>query len=277
MFQSQRIPGAIAILFAVSLMASPATADDFDTCGNGSGAQAIAACDRVIANPRTSVVNRAATYDNRGNLYDDQGDHDRALADYNEAIRLNPKNSIAYNNRGNAYDDKGDLAHAIADYNEAIRLNPKYDQAYENRGVAYLYSGNLAKALADVSQASKLDPKHAYHALWVDIVAPRSNVPSRVSDAILKIDMTKWPAPIIRMFLGQMTPAAVLAAAEDPEAQKKKSQVCEANFYGGELALRQGSKDEAARLFRLAATDCPYSDMERHAASQELKALGATE
>ena len=66
-----------------------------------------------------------------------------------------------------------------------------------------------------------------------------------------KIDMTPWPAPIIRMFLGRMPPAAVLAAADDPDAKKKKNQVCEANFYSGELALRQGAKDEAARLFRL--------------------------
>ena len=266
-----------AALFVVITPGLAASQRDLDDCKANDSDRRIAGCSRIIQGRGETAKTRAKAFYDRGVAYKDKGDYDHAIADYNEAIRLNPKNSIAYNNRGNAYDDKGDLAHAIADYNEAIRLNPKYDQAYENRGVAYLYSGNLAKALADVSQASKLDPKHAYHALWVDIVAPRSNVPSRVSDAILKIDMTKWPAPIIRMFLGQMTPAAVLAAAEDPEAQKKKSQVCEANFYGGELALRQGSKDEAARLFRLAATDCPYSDMERHAASQELKALGATE
>jgi lipoprotein NlpI len=68
--------------------------------------------------------------------------------------------------------------------------------------------------------------------------------------------MAVWPAPVIRMFLGQMTPAAVLAAADDPDVNKK-DQVCDANFYGGELALRTGAKDEAARLFRLAARDLP--------------------
>jgi hypothetical protein len=43
----------------------------------------------------------------------------------------------------------------------------------------------------------------------------------------------------------------------------RMSQVCEANFYSGELALRLGTKDEAVRLFRLAASNA------------ELKALGA--
>jgi hypothetical protein len=51
-----------------------------------------------------------------------------------------------------------------------------------------------------------------------------------------------------------LTPEAVLAAADDPDANTKKDQVCEANFYSGEFALLQGAKDEAARLFRLAAS-----------------------
>ena len=46
----------------------------------------------------------------------------RALADYDKAIRLNPKNAAYYNNRRDAWLAKGDLARAIADANEARRL-----------------------------------------------------------------------------------------------------------------------------------------------------------
>jgi lipoprotein NlpI len=72
-----------------------------------------------------------------------------------------------------------------------------------------------------------------------------------------------------------MPPEAVLAAADDPDVKKKKSQVCEANLYGGELALRQGAKDEAVRLFQLAASGCPRDANEWFAANAELKALRA--
>lgn len=88
--------------------------------------------------------------------------------------------------------------------------------------------------------------------------------------------MTRWPAPVIRLFLGQTAPAAVLAAADDPDANTKRGQLCEANFYLGEWALQQGAMESAARLFRPAAADCPHEFVEGPAASTELKTLGVS-
>jgi lipoprotein NlpI len=106
-------------------------------------------------------------------------------------------------------------------------------------------------------------------------VSKRSSVARRLTEATAQIDMTKWPAPVIRLYLGQMTPQAVLASADDPDATTKKGHACEANFYNGELDLQRGAKDEATRLFRLATADCPKSFTEWSAANAELKALGA--
>ena len=133
----------------------------------------------------------------------------------------------------------------------------------------------LPKALADLNQASALDPKYAHTALWREIVDRRSNLPSRLSEAITQIDMTKWPAPIIRLYLGQIAPEAVLNAAHDSNANKKKEQLCEANFYLGELALQRGTKDEAVRLFGLAAAECRKNVNLWADAQAELRALGA--
>jgi len=120
----------------------------------------------------------------------------------------------------------------------------------------YLYGGKQDRALADINPASELDPKDAYYALWVDIVNKRSSLPSKLAQAMTQIDMTKWPAPVIRLYLGQLTSAAVLAGADDSDADVKQRRLCDANFFIGELALQQGSKEEASRLFRLAATGC---------------------
>ena len=139
----------------------------------------------------------------------------------------------------------------------------------------YLYADLLPKALADINQASALNPKDAYAALWLDIVNKRSNLPSRLAETAAQINMTEWPAPVIRLYLGQMTPEAVLAAADNPNAETKNGRICEANFYTGEMDLQQGKKDDATRLFRrAAAADCPKSFIEYEGAVAELKALG---
>jgi len=218
---------------------------------------------------------KAYAYNDRGLVYQAKGDLDRAIADFTEAIRLDPKSARAFNNRGIAYQAKGDGDRAIADFTEAIRLDPKNFLAYLVRGLAHLYSGSLPQARADLSQASELNPKFVHAALWLDIVNRRSHLPSGLAQAISQLDMTKWPAPVIRLFLGQMTPAAVLDAADDPDAKTKRDHVCDANLYSGELALGQGAKDDASRLLRRASADCPKGSTEWWAANAELKALGA--
>jgi lipoprotein NlpI len=99
---------------------------------------------------------------------------------------------------------------------------------------------------------------------------------STLAEASGKVDMTAWPAPVIRVFLGQLAPDELLAAADDPNPYKKRGQLCEANFFSGEWSLRQGAKEEAARRFGLAASDCPHDFTEWRAAGAELKASGAT-
>jgi tetratricopeptide (TPR) repeat protein len=83
------------------------------------------------------------------------------MSDYNEAIRLDPKQANAYNNRGLVWHDKGDLDRAIGDHNEAIRLDPKDAEIYYNRGLVWHDKGDLDRAIADYSQAIQLDPKLA--------------------------------------------------------------------------------------------------------------------
>jgi lipoprotein NlpI len=234
--------------------------------------------DRAIAdyNQAISLDPKDATaYYTRGNAYRDKGDNDRAIADYNQVISLDPKFAGVYSNRGNAYRDKGDNDRAIADYNQAISLDPKSGRAYSDRGRLYLFTGrDASKALADLSQANALDPKSAYRAIWLDIARQRNKLPSALLQAGSQIDMTDWPAPIINLFADRLTPAAVLAAADDPDVKMKNIKICEANFFSGELALLRNAKEEATRLLRLASEVCPHNFVAGTDANAELKALG---
>ena len=131
----------VSALFLLIGMVS-ANADDTATCNNASGDESIAACTRVISSDKFKGNNLAITLNNRGNAYHGKGDRDRAIADYSEAIRVDPKHPTSYNYRGNSYFEKGNYDSAIADYTEAIRLNPKYATAHHNRGLGYYRKGD---------------------------------------------------------------------------------------------------------------------------------------
>ena len=99
---------------------------------------------------------QAIEYYNRGNAYLSEGDLDRAIADYDQAIALDPEDAKAYFHRGLAYARKGDLDRAIADYDQAIVLDPQYADAYFNRGVDYADKGDFDRAIADLERALEL-------------------------------------------------------------------------------------------------------------------------
>jgi len=100
-------------------------------------------------------------YFNRGVIYEIQGDYDGALADYNQALQINPNYAIAYSNRGNVYTKKGNYDQAIAEYNQAIKIDPNYAMAYSNRGAIYGTQGDYDQAIAEYNQAIKIDPNCA--------------------------------------------------------------------------------------------------------------------
>ncbi len=64
-----------------------------------------------------------------------KGDFDQAVADFQQAIRLDPGCALAYLNRGIAWKAVGEYGRAIADFTEAIDLDPKLTVAFVNRGL----------------------------------------------------------------------------------------------------------------------------------------------
>ena len=122
--------------------------------------QRIEGCSAVIKAARNKGDKLAEAFNNRGIAYRLKGEHDRAIGDYNQAIRINAKFAAAYNSRGIAYDGKGDYDRSIADYDQAIKLKPSAE-TYFNRGNAHLGKSHYDRAIDDYNQALKLKPDFA--------------------------------------------------------------------------------------------------------------------
>ena len=95
-------------------------------------------------------------YNNRGVDYDGQGEWDKAIADYDMAIELEPQLAVAYSNRGAVYQQQGELDKAILDFTKAIFLEPADAHAYSNRGFVFEELGDNKNAEADFAKAKEL-------------------------------------------------------------------------------------------------------------------------
>jgi len=97
----------------------------------------------------------------RGDAYDDIQEYEKAIAEYNKAIEINPNYASAYYNRGCANAEMGQYSEAVADYDRALELRPNHFLAYYNRGLVYSRIGENEKAITDYNKAIQVDPDDA--------------------------------------------------------------------------------------------------------------------
>jgi tetratricopeptide (TPR) repeat protein len=100
-------------------------------------------------------------YNNRGVAYADLNQYKNSIADYDQAIKIDPKNSEAYNNKGVALAYLKEYNEAIDNYNKAIETRKNYAEAYYNRGNAFISLNDPDKAIQDYNKAVQFSPRHS--------------------------------------------------------------------------------------------------------------------
>ena len=92
---------------------------------------------------------QAAPHRNRAIAYRDLKQFDKSLADWNAALAINGTDAWTYDQRGHVYILNGDVDKAITDLDRAIELNPNFVQAYRNRAWAHDKKGEKVKERQD--------------------------------------------------------------------------------------------------------------------------------
>src|ERR1044072_7124252 len=150
-FSTCRLLACMAVVLAG--LPGAAAADEWDSCVKLSDDFAGAGGSRAIDSRQYTGRSLARLYARRGGADQARGDANRAVADYNESMRIDPTYPSAYLNRGNVWYHRGDFDRAIADYNQAIQLAPDYGVAFSNRGSALGSKGDFERAIADFDRA----------------------------------------------------------------------------------------------------------------------------
>ncbi|MBU1996923.1 MAG: tetratricopeptide repeat protein, partial [Candidatus Omnitrophica bacterium] len=97
-------------------------------------------------------------YVNRGNEYGMNKEYDLALADYNKALELEPRNLVALTSRGYLFYLMGKYNRAIDDLTRAVSVYPQYVPAYLNRSLSYERIGEYRAAIDDLIKARTIEP-----------------------------------------------------------------------------------------------------------------------
>jgi tetratricopeptide (TPR) repeat protein len=120
---------------------------------------AIRACTVLLAHD-LSQSQRSKALSTRGYYLNEADDPDHALADFNEALWLEPNNAMAFAYRGLTFAGLKKYDLAIADFTRSIVLSP-VSRTYDNRGRSYLAIRDYHNAIADFSRAIELEPELA--------------------------------------------------------------------------------------------------------------------
>ncbi len=247
--------------------------------GNGSYDQAIEDCTVAIGLADAAAIKApqlAAIYAARCEAYMGIRIGERAIADCTTAIELS-RSPYTYRTRGWANYSLGHTDEAIADFDQALTLEPKDESAHFGRALTKYVTGEFDPAIREFSWLRDANGSYAYYALWLFLASERSQN-SGDKDLVAfatNSDADDWPGAVIAYYLGRLSSSDVFALAQDAESENDEDQLCEAYFYVGQFKLLTGEQLEALGMFKKADETCPDDFIEPAVARAEVRSLRA--
>jgi Tfp pilus assembly protein PilF len=147
--------------FSDAIRKDPKNADAFG--GRAYAYQRLMEYDKAIADYTEGMRldPKTGAYRNRGWCYEDKGDYDNAIKDFTEDIRRGPDTARdSYEARGRIYFQKKEYDKAVKDFTDIIRIEPKWTSAYKRRARCYEAMKEDDKARADYARANKLESRY---------------------------------------------------------------------------------------------------------------------
>ena len=184
-----------AVVAVACLNALPAWGLDLRDCDSPDPGRRIEACTAILQRGKDKAAWGGA-YNNRAGAYMAKGDFDRALADYDMAVQLNPEVAAAWLNRGVLWSRKENFDRSIADLTKAIQLDPSLWKSFNNRSNAWREKGEYTKAKDDIDQAIRLAPNEPRpYALRAELWRLLGDLEGAIADLDKAIAMVPPNAP----------------------------------------------------------------------------------
>ena len=198
----------------------------------------------------------AARY-NLGFALEKRGCQIGAITNYQEALRINPRNIRAHNNLGNLFGKTGKTNEALVQYQEAMKLNPKEPLVYVNLGTLLVKMGHFDEGMSNYEQAVQLNPDdpRPYYSMGIALLHQGRDVEA-VNNfrKVLRLDPEDFQTLV---FL-----ARVLASDENPQVRNGAEAVA--------LAEKANDLTDGEHPFALDTLAMSYAEVGRFQDAQQI-------
>jgi len=210
----------------------------------------------------------------RAQFYDHSRELPKALTDYNQALKLDPKLAQTWQLRGLVHFKLAHLDESIADFDRFIELMPDQAPYHWQRGISYYYAGRFEDGRKQFELHQTVNPNDVENAAWHFLCGARSAgvQKARASLIPVKEDARVPMLQILSLFAGKLDPEDVLRAAHagEPPASELQRRLFYAHLYLGLYFEASGNETKSYEHISQASRQFGADDYMSHVARVHL-------
>ena len=227
---------------------------------SGNGDEAIALASQAI---KTEPKNTRG-YLLRARFYEDRSEPAKALTDYDQVLKLDPRIAEAWQNRGIVHFKLAHINESISDFDQFLKLAPAQAPYHWQRGISYYYAGRFEDGRKQFELHQTVNPNDVENAAWHFLCVARSAgvEKARASLIPIKEDARVPMMQIHALFAGKAKSEEVLRAASagEPAAPELRRRLFYAYLYLGLYCEALGDETQALEHITKAAHEYGGSD-----------------
>jgi tetratricopeptide (TPR) repeat protein len=199
-------------------------------------------------------------YLSQGNDYYREGDYDKAVASYRNAIDNSENPALSWFNLGNAYYQGGTFRNAVSCYETAVMHAPDFARGWINLGVLYYELQDFGACIAALEKALTLNSEDAM--VYSVLASAHKDLEQYGSAAIylekvLEIDSTLSDAILMLYEIARLTGDRKEAQAWLSKYPEKGGRFYDVQILSGDLLLEKGDTAAALAVFRTCTRFAP--------------------
>lgn len=180
-----------------------------------------------------------------------------AVADFDAALKIDPKRADIYDLRGSEQFKRGLFDESVADFDRFLDANPDEKPGHWRRGISLYYAGRYDDGRKQFAGYEKVDTNDVENAVWHFLCAARADGLDKARASMLKIGKDKR-VPLMRvydLYRGAAKPDDVIRAVDagEPSAEERNERLFYAHLYLGLYYDATGDKKQALEHIALAA------------------------